>query len=132
MRYGDEEYNKLAAGTRQELEHVDFTRAVVSDEFHRRKKGDHRKRAIKRLVASGEPFYSERNITYEMVMQYISITCPYCSAKMRVTTGGSNGHTWTLDLHCNCGASANLTVPAEHALSFKKKDKIERAILQTA
>lgn len=98
----------------QILDEVDFTRAIVKDEFNRKedmfnKLPPYAERAIDRLVKLGKSFWSEGNISWEITKRYVKITCPYCGKMM-------NWHGFSAStFKCDCGASA--TISAE--ITFK-------------
>lgn len=96
----------------QLLDEVDFTRAIVKDEFNRKESAfnklpSYAERAIDRLVKLAKPFYSEGNISWEITKRYIHVKCPYCENMME--WHGFSGSTFK----CTCGASATISAEIE-------------------
>lgn len=123
MKIGDKEYLNLSQTTRNEIEQIDITRAIVSDEFNKRGENtDYRQRAIKRLVKMNAPIYNEINIAWPLIELAVKLNCPYCHKNMFNTKrGGSNGTSTTSNFNCACGASATLTL-SKHELYFTPKE----------
>lgn len=71
---------------------------------------DYRKRAVKRVIKSNLPFSSESNTQFCLVKQLITVTCPYCSKKMKNEGGGGNGSTFSHGFTCRCGSQVSLTM----------------------
>ena len=96
---------------------VDWTTAIVHDEFNRKEKkfgtlAPYRERAIDKLVNMRVEWHSTGNIEYEVAKRYIAIKCPYCLSLMDYN--GVTGRMYVCD---RCKSVANITVD----ISFKPK-----------
>ena len=78
-------------------------------EFDSRKPGDHRVRAVERVIRAKVPFTSEQNCFWELVKKLITVTCPYCGKKMQYTGGGGSSHHVTSTFSCECKTTISLS-----------------------
>lgn len=86
---------------------VDWTTAIVHDEFNRKEKkfgtlAPYRERAIDKLVSMRVEWHSNENIAHEIAKRYIIIKCPYCLNNMDFN--GVTGRMYVCDI---CKAVAN-------------------------
>jgi DNA-directed RNA polymerase subunit RPC12/RpoP len=126
MKLCDIDQLRLADLTRAQLE-IDPVRAIVSDEFNRkveRPEIGYRIRAIKRLATCKLPIRTEANIAWDVMKNYVSLSCPYCWSslgvrqEMEAKDGGGSGSITTQNYRCPaCNAHASLSV-GERDLTF--------------
>ena len=80
---------------------IDFSVAIVQDEFNNRTKGDYREESIDRLIKSGKDWHTEGNIDHNVKKRFIKVLCPYCNEEMELFN----------TYHCKkCGAEVILSI----------------------
>lgn len=103
------------------VEETDFdvTRLVVHDSFRvTNKLTNYRELAIQRLIDARIRWASECNIVFEMFKRFVSIRCPYCGCKMKVSNGTGSGLLNTTNYRCGrCKSEAYITI-GEGCLGF--------------
>jgi hypothetical protein len=94
---------------------IDVVQAVVDEEFQKPlglgDGQDYRTRVVNRLVGMGCQWHSEHNTFGIITRKYLQLVCPYCSGQMKTSTNSGNSSDLTAYLKCECGASAQVTMP---------------------
>jgi len=118
---------KLQQKTLDEDIYVNPLQVIASDEFNKRDvpgdKRDYRDRAIDRVLALKLDFCNEFNTTHELVMRFITVTCPHCHKPMECKGGGGCGHTTSCEFRCEkCKTIISLSLSNDDGISVRYQE----------
>ena len=92
---------------------INVLKIIVDKEFHRTGVYDYRVRAIDKILDLKLSFESEVNTLEVLLGRILQIKCPYCGEIMRKLHSSGNSDSISLNYHCTCKASVNITLASD-------------------